>query len=317
MVEEKAIEIWDGYREDGTLAGIDLIRGEHIPKGLFHVVCEILVRHADGDFLLMQRDTAKPNYGGMYEATAGGSAVKGEAALACAKRELLEETGIRTEDLVQIGHFVSTHTIYFNYLYVTDCDKESIQLQIGETISYKWVNEKDFISFVNSNEMIASQREHYMEYLLKQGYVSIKQANLEDVSIVSLLAINMWKEHDIEELILEFFEVISSDKAAVFLCYDKSEPIGFAQCQLRYDYVEGTNSSPVGYLEGIFVLESHRMKGYAKKMLAACEAWSMEKGCIEFASDCELDNEVSQHFHKKMGFTEMNRIICFKKTLIQ
>ena len=88
------MEIWDAYLSDGTKAGVDLIRGKEIPKGLYHLVCEIIVRHIDGDYLLMQRDPRKPNYGGMFEATASGSALKGEAPLTGAKRELLEETGL-------------------------------------------------------------------------------------------------------------------------------------------------------------------------------------------------------------------------------
>ena len=75
-------EIWDAYYSDGILAGRDLVRGEPIPDGLHHLVSEILVRHTDGDYLLMQRDPRKPNYGGCFEATAGGSALKGEDTLA-------------------------------------------------------------------------------------------------------------------------------------------------------------------------------------------------------------------------------------------
>ena len=78
------MEIWDAYFFDGTLAGQDLIRGEPISDGLYHLVSEILVRHIDGDYLLMQRDPRKPNYGRFFEATAGGSALKGEDALTCA-----------------------------------------------------------------------------------------------------------------------------------------------------------------------------------------------------------------------------------------
>lgn len=66
-------EIWDAYYKDETLANTDLVRGENIPQGLYHLVCEVLVQHVDGDFLLMQRDLSKSNYGGYYEATAGGS----------------------------------------------------------------------------------------------------------------------------------------------------------------------------------------------------------------------------------------------------
>ena len=68
------MEIWDGYNIDGSLAGVDLVRGEKIPDGLYHLVCEVLVQHTDGDFLLMKRDLNKPINPGKYEATAGGSA---------------------------------------------------------------------------------------------------------------------------------------------------------------------------------------------------------------------------------------------------
>ena len=53
------MEIWDGYRIDGTLAGVDIVRGEPIPRGLYFMMVEILVRHVDGDYLLMHRDPKK------------------------------------------------------------------------------------------------------------------------------------------------------------------------------------------------------------------------------------------------------------------
>ena len=92
-------------------------------------------------------------------------------------------------------------------------------------------------------------------------------------------------------------------------------PIGFAQCQLRRDYVEGTSTSPVGYLEGIYVCPEYRGAGLARALLSRCEAWAREQGCSEFASDCELTNTASLAFHQALGFTEANRIICFTKKL--
>lgn len=165
------MEIWDGYLGDGTLAGRDLVRGEPIPQGLYHLVSEILVRHVDGEYLLMQRDPRKPNYGGFYEATAGGSALKGEDALSCARRELLEETGISAADLSQIGRYVSHDTIYYSFLCVTDCDKSSVILQEGETVSYKWIREKEFIAFVNSDDMIDVQKDRCRDYFMRMGYL--------------------------------------------------------------------------------------------------------------------------------------------------
>jgi 8-oxo-dGTP pyrophosphatase MutT (NUDIX family) len=169
--EVNIVEIWDGYLIDGTLANRDLVRGEPIPKGLYHLVSEILVRHVDGDYLLMRRDIRKPNYGGYYEATAGGSALKGEDKVFCAKRELFEETGISSDDLQEIGRYTSHNTIYYNFLCVTDWEKSSISLQEGETMSYKWISENDFIAFVNSNEMIDIQRTRYHNYFVKMGYI--------------------------------------------------------------------------------------------------------------------------------------------------
>lgn len=77
----------------------------------------------------------------------------------------------------------------------------------------------------------------------------------------------------------------------------------------------GTESSPVGYLDGLYVREHLRRKGIASLLLRYCEGWAMERGCREFASDCEADNTKSFDFHIAAGFTEVNRIICFKKTL--
>ena len=77
------MEIWDGYNRDGSPAGVDLVRGEALPPGIYHMVCDVIVRHTDGDYLLMQRDFRKKMYGGKFEAGAGGAALKGEDKWAC------------------------------------------------------------------------------------------------------------------------------------------------------------------------------------------------------------------------------------------
>lgn len=110
-------------------------------------------------------------------------------------------------------------------------------------------------------------------------------------------------------------EILAQEDAVFFLAFDGENAIGFAQCQLRHDYVEGTESSPVGYLEGIYVADGYRKQGIARELLSACEDWAKEKGCKEFASDCELDNTQNLQFHLNVGFEEANRIICFTKKL--
>ena len=143
----------------------------------------------------------------------------------------------------------------------------------------------------------------------------IRKATVNDALCVAKLAIQMWEDNTVEGLSEDLAEIIDSTESAIFLLYDGEKAIGFAQCQLRHDYVEGTDSSPVGYLEGIFVEEAYRNKGCAKELLACCETWTKEMGCTEFASDCELTNTGSLAFHLKMGFEEANRVICFAKRL--
>lgn len=143
----------------------------------------------------------------------------------------------------------------------------------------------------------------------------IQKAEIKDLPVIAELACQLWLDNSVEEMQAEFAETLTKPDAAFFLAYADETAVGFAQCQLRYDYVEGTDSSPVGYLEGIYVADRYRQQGFARELLAACESWAKSKGCTEFASDCELDNVRSLQFHLNVGFEEANRIICFTKKL--
>ena len=142
----------------------------------------------------------------------------------------------------------------------------------------------------------------------------IYAAEKTDLDILTALALKLWPEHEAWALRQELEELMNGG-AAFFLAREGERTVGFAQCQLRRDYVEGTESSPVGYLEGIYVEPSFRGRGMARQLLGACENWARSRGCREFASDCELDNMGSLAFHLGVGFSEANRIICFVKEL--
>ena len=139
----------------------------------------------------------------------------------------------------------------------------------------------------------------------------IKKVSKKELKVVVGLMNELWK--GVDEVEVE--KIIKSNKSELFLyCLDEKS-VGFAQVGVRVDYVEGTKSSPVGYLEGIYIQEKYRLKGYARELVKACEEWAKNKGCSEFASDCELTNKESYSFHKKVGFKEANRIICFNKKI--
>lgn len=142
----------------------------------------------------------------------------------------------------------------------------------------------------------------------------IRLATKADLPALTAMSLLLWPENDPAEMAADIAALMDQG-AAYFLAFAGGTAAGFAQCQLRREYVEGTESSPVGYLEGIFVREDCRRQGVARNLLHACETWAKEQGCKEFASDCELDNTESLRFHLAVGFAEANRIICFTKAL--
>lgn len=160
------MEIWDAYDERlNKIDGVSLIRGEPINEGYYHLVSEIIVRHKDGSYLLMQRDERK-HLGGMWEASAGGSALQGEDPFACAIRELQEETGIVSDELTEIGQVLhyGHKTIYVEYLCNTDVDKDSIILQDGETADYKWIS-GDELRLMSRDELATQRIQNFIEEL--------------------------------------------------------------------------------------------------------------------------------------------------------
>jgi aminoglycoside 6'-N-acetyltransferase I len=106
------------------------------------------------------------------------------------------------------------------------------------------------------------------------------------------------------------------DRFAQFIAYDDSRvPLGLIEIALRSDYVNGTSTSPVAFLEGIYVIPSARKRGVARALVAHVERWAISAGCSEFASDAALNNEASHVMHKALGFSETERVVYFRKPL--
>jgi len=93
------------------------------------------------------------------------------------------------------------------------------------------------------------------------------------------------------------------------------EALGFAEISVRQDYVNGCESSPVLYLEGIFVQSAFRGQGISRALCRAAEKWGADEGFREFASDADVDNSVSIDVHLGLGFEEVERVVCFRKLI--
>jgi aminoglycoside 6'-N-acetyltransferase I len=103
---------------------------------------------------------------------------------------------------------------------------------------------------------------------------------------------------------------------AAFVAYaNDGQALGLAEAAIRADYVNGTQSSPVGFLEGLYVVPHARRHGVARLLTAEVTRWAAACGCSELASDAALANTASQAAHRALGFEETERVVFFRKRL--
>lgn len=116
-----------------------------------------------------------------------------------------------------------------------------------------------------------------------------------------------------------FLRAFASESAA-FRAFVARDPraglLGFAEVAVRTDFVNGCEHRPALFLEGIYVRPEHRGQGVARALCEAAARWGLEQGCREFASDVYVDDEQSLAAHKGLGFEETERVVYFRKSLI-
>ena len=92
------------------------------------------------------------------------------------------------------------------------------------------------------------------------------KAALTEAAALAPLVKKLWLEHSEESLIRILQNYIASEESAVFFVSAAGRPIAVALCCLRHDYVEGCETSPVGYLEGIFAEECFPAAAQRKRL---------------------------------------------------
>ncbi len=143
--------------------------------------------------------------------------------------------------------------------------------------------------------------------------IKATEKHLEDIL---KMAKDLWKDDFSEKEMRNFFkEALNSDKFNVLLHFSENIVTGFIFLSLRTDYVEGSNSSPTGYIEGIYVKQDFRKSGIAKKLLIEGEKWVKQEGCTQLGSDTYIDNRMSIDFHIKSEFKEAGRLVTFIKDI--
>jgi aminoglycoside 6'-N-acetyltransferase I len=128
----------------------------------------------------------------------------------------------------------------------------------------------------------------------------------------------LWPEMTEEENARETEAMIENSRSFVRIALNtENSPIGFVEATLRTDYVNGCETSPVAFLEGIYVEPPVRRQGVARALVSAVEEWGREMGCREFASDALLENISSHRMHAGLGFKETERVVYFRKDLVR
>ncbi|MBX9663610.1 MAG: GNAT family N-acetyltransferase [Novosphingobium sp.] len=110
-------------------------------------------------------------------------------------------------------------------------------------------------------------------------------------------------------------QLAETDRLLNLVAVQGGEVVGFAEGSLRHDYVNGCETSPVVFLEGIFVSEAARGQGLARRLCDAVADWGRSRECTEFASDALADNPDSHAFHLAAGFAETERVVYFRREI--
>jgi aminoglycoside 6'-N-acetyltransferase I len=91
--------------------------------------------------------------------------------------------------------------------------------------------------------------------------------------------------------------------------------VGLVEASKRIDYVNGTTSSPVAFLEGLYVEPGWRRRGVARALVESVVAWALQQDLSELASDSLTDNVAAHAAHRALGFEETERVVYFRRPL--
>ncbi len=157
---------------------------------------------------------------------------------------------------------------------------------------------------------------------MEDGYVlnndlkmQIEQLSINNLKQLIELVLALWEDCEFEEEFDNYKNIIGSENEICYLYKDQENYIAFIHVSTRNDYVAGAVDLPVAYVEGIYVKPTYQKQGIAKKLMNVAEDWAKQKGYKQLASDTEIANTESIDFHKKIGFTEVERIVCLIKDL--
>ena len=139
----------------------------------------------------------------------------------------------------------------------------------------------------------------------------IRQASKNDFDQWLRMRKLLYPEYSQEQLLSEikriFYDktIIGELDYEVFV-YEKGRNVlgGFIETSLRPNVLK-CKSSPVGYIESLYVDTDIRRNGIASELVRKSEKWIIEKKCSVFAVDTDPNEKGSIDFYLSCGFAEV------------
>ena len=100
----------------------------------------------------------------------------------------------------------------------------------------------------------------------------------------------------------------------IFVAETDGRLVGFVELDYR-KYAPGCRSSPVPFIEGWFVEPELQGQGIGRALIGVAEAHARAAGYHEIASDAEVENIDGIAAHLALGYVEIERVVCFRRSL--
>lgn len=140
--------------------------------------------------------------------------------------------------------------------------------------------------------------------------IIVRPLAVADADAWAAMRLALFPEERPATRLAEIAALLADAKQAAFAASGASGLVGFIEAGER-SHAEGRATSPVAYIAALWVDETVRRRGDARLLVDATMTWAVARGYRELGSDTQIDNTLSQTVHRRLGFEETERRVCF------
>ena len=127
------------------------------------------------------------------------------------------------------------------------------------------------------------------------------------------LRIQLWPDSQVD-CDRDTAEIVADPASwAVFIAVWQGQPAGFLNAPARIRRRSKHFACPLH--RGLVRASESRHQGFGRALMEAAEAWAASRGYGALGSDTEIHNAVSIAAHRRLGYREIERHVCFLKQL--